>query len=64
MPIHEYECGDCHTQFEKLVRFSTRQEDVECPQCGARRSRQLVSLTASVGHGSRAESTACSSGGG
>lgn len=32
MPIFEYRCSDCGTQFEKLVR---RAEDaVECPQCG------------------------------
>jgi putative FmdB family regulatory protein len=32
MPIFEYQCDDCGSKFEKLVR---RAEDrVQCPQCG------------------------------
>ena len=31
MPIFEYQCDDCGTKFEKLVR---RDEKVLCPDCG------------------------------
>ena len=31
MPIFEYQCDDCGTKFEKLVR---RDEKILCPQCG------------------------------
>jgi putative FmdB family regulatory protein len=30
MPIHEYACQDCGTQFEKLVRAG---DQPECPRC-------------------------------
>ena len=32
MPIYEYVCEDCGTQFEKLVRRGA--DDVACPKCG------------------------------
>ncbi len=34
MPIFEYSCDDCGTNFEKLVRRSADAEAIECPQCG------------------------------
>jgi putative FmdB family regulatory protein len=34
MPIFEYLCDDCGTQFEKLVRGSAQAEAVACPSCG------------------------------
>lgn len=33
MPIYEYECKNCHTQFEKLVLTCDNDEDAECPEC-------------------------------
>ena len=33
MPIFEYACDDCGTQFEKLVRRSEANA-VRCPSCG------------------------------
>jgi putative FmdB family regulatory protein len=33
MPIFEYQCDDCGTKFEKLVR-RLGGEDVLCPSCG------------------------------
>lgn len=32
MPIYEYVCEDCGTEFEKLVRRGA--EGVACPKCG------------------------------
>lgn len=34
MPIYEYTCQDCGTQFEKLVRSLTAPVEVTCPECG------------------------------
>lgn len=31
MPIFEYHCQDCGTDFEKLVRRAS--DDVQCPSC-------------------------------
>jgi putative FmdB family regulatory protein len=32
MPIFEYQCDDCGTRFEKLVRRS--EDSTQCPTCG------------------------------
>ncbi len=34
MPIYEYTCLDCETQFEKLVRSMSQANEVVCPECG------------------------------
>ena len=34
MPIYEYTCKDCETQFEKFVRSMTAEVKVKCPHCG------------------------------
>ena len=40
MPIYEYSCPECHTEFEELV-FGN---DVPiCPSCGGNKSERLLS---------------------
>ena len=34
MPIYEYTCKDCNTEFEKFVRSMAAEVEVRCPQCG------------------------------
>jgi putative FmdB family regulatory protein len=34
MPIYEYTCQDCESQFEKFVRSIASNVDVKCPHCG------------------------------
>jgi putative FmdB family regulatory protein len=34
MPIYEYTCKDCDSQFEKFVRSMTASAEVTCPNCG------------------------------
>lgn len=41
MPIFEYECRECKTRFEKLVRG---EEEVVCPKCEAPGPRRLFSV--------------------
>ena len=43
MPIYDYRCTACGTEFERLVRSETR---VSCPECNGRRLERLMSLTA------------------
>lgn len=43
MPIYNYRCTACGTEFERLVRSETR---VSCPECNGRRLERLMSLTA------------------
>ncbi|HEY7210321.1 MAG TPA: zinc ribbon domain-containing protein [Bryobacteraceae bacterium] len=34
MPIFEYSCDDCGSQFEQLVRRTADADQVRCPSCG------------------------------
>ena len=43
MPIYNYRCAACGTEFERLVRSETR---VSCPDCNGRKLERLMSLTA------------------
>jgi putative FmdB family regulatory protein len=68
MPIYEYQCDDCGTTFEKLVRGSQTATAVECPSCGEGHvTEQLSRFSAHAGlssRGSSREQTAPSCGGG
>ena len=45
MPIYEYACQECHTQFETLVRSGTVPE---CPQCHSTRLEKQLSVFATA----------------
>ncbi len=60
MPIFEYRCEDCGSQFEKLVRHSDPSAP-HCPSCGASRLEQQLSTFAA--HGASAAAPAPASGG-
>jgi putative FmdB family regulatory protein len=51
MPIYEYTCTDCETQFEKFVRSMTSNVVVKCPSCGGAHVKKGWSVfgTAAVG---------------
>jgi len=62
MPIFEFACEDCGTQFEKLMRASQR-DDVLCPSCGESHVTQQVSTFAARANGiSRDSAPSCPSG--
>lgn len=44
MPIYEYRCDGCGSQFEKLVRASS--PAVACPDCGGAKLEQQYSTFA------------------
>lgn len=52
MPIYEYRCNDCETNFEKLVQSVFSQEAIICPQCGGQHVKKAVSLFGGLGGGS------------
>jgi putative FmdB family regulatory protein len=59
MPIYEYICDDCKTQFEKLV--FNKQQEISCPKCSSKKATIQLSVFATHNGGS---STSSFSGGG
>ncbi len=43
MPLYEYECSDCASQAELLIRSDTRPT---CPSCGSLKLTRLLSVPA------------------
>ena len=50
MPIYEYECRACGSQFERLVRNA---EAVTCPSCDSSEVQRLLSMFAVSSDGTR-----------
>jgi putative FmdB family regulatory protein len=46
MPLYEYDCVDCHGQFEVLVRTPSSDSRPACPDCGSTKVRRVLSLVA------------------
>jgi putative FmdB family regulatory protein len=61
MPIYEFECTACGHQFEDLVSLSADLSKIECPRCGKRKTRKLLSVfaTSSKGNGGGASASRC-----
>ena len=65
MPIYEYQCQDCNTRFEKLVRRASETAELNCPSCGQKHiSQQYSTFSAHAGGpaASRSEAPACPGG--
>jgi len=68
VPIYEYTCKDCETQFEKFVRSMTATVEVRCPHCGSAHAKKGWSTFGTGSSGSSlgslaAASSSCSPGG-
>lgn len=60
MPIYEYRCEDCGTEFESLVRGRAA---VTCPACGSGTLKKLLSApTILSGRTARATGQTCCGG--
>lgn len=44
VPIYEYVCQSCGTEFEKLVRSMTASVPAECPECKSKEVKKAFSL--------------------
>jgi len=63
MPIYEYVCNDCQTQYERLVMSSSQK--IECPKCASRRhTLQLSVFSAGKPSNGSASATASPAAGG
>jgi putative FmdB family regulatory protein len=47
MPLYEFQCSECDTAFDELVRTTIAVAEVKCPECGSYHVRRKVSLVAS-----------------
>lgn len=45
MPLYEFACRKCNTDFEKIVPAIQR-DSVSCPQCGNEQTLRKISLAA------------------
>jgi putative FmdB family regulatory protein len=64
MPMYEYRCGGCGTVFETLRGLRDKDEEVECPHCGAKQAERMLSAFSSTGTRSADSSSGpCSVGG-
>jgi len=61
MPLFEYECTACDRRFDRLVSASSS-DDVECPRCGAREVRRLISVIAGMTGRASAPAAECGQG--
>ena len=43
MPIYEYECETCNDNFEQFRSISDRNNDAECPRCGKKSDKIVIS---------------------
>lgn len=57
MPIYEYHCDDCQTDFQELVMSRLAEREVVCKACGSGNIVKLLS-------GSAVKSSSSSAGGG
>ena len=43
MPIYEYKCSMCGERFEAFRGINDDDIEVECPECGEKKPRRIVS---------------------
>lgn len=62
MPLYEYQCQSCNSEFEKMVRFSEAMKDQECPFCHSlETSRKISKIASSTSGNSPSSSSSCRS---
>jgi len=46
MPIYEYQCLSCETEFQKLILKKEEEKNLLCPECESRDIKRLISRVA------------------
>lgn len=49
MPMYEYQCGQCRTTFEELIRNDADERRLVCPECGHKKVARVPSVFAAHG---------------
>lgn len=54
MPIYEYKCADCNSQFESIRPMSQADAEIACKTCSSKNTTRLLSVcySKSDGHSS------------
>ncbi len=60
MPVYDYKCRKCGTEFEKFLRSLTAASTVKCDKCGSSQVTKLVTCCA-ISSGGKSESAGASS---
>lgn len=61
MPIYEFKCSSCDSEFETLTS-SAKAAEATCPQCGAGQPRRLMSVIAGMGGRAAEPAPTCGAG--
>jgi putative FmdB family regulatory protein len=64
MPIYEYRCSICQTEFEQFVRSMSSNAEVSCPNCGGtdvKKGWSVFGMGMRDGHGMRSPGGAVTS---
>jgi putative FmdB family regulatory protein len=64
MPLYEYHCDECDSDFEELVSARVEDDDVICPTCGATKVERVQSGFAIAGCSHGESISSCGSRGG
>jgi putative FmdB family regulatory protein len=58
MPMYEFYCEACESSFDQMVAISARDQKVECPKCGSRKTGRKLSVVAVGGGGVKSDAPA------
>ena len=64
MPLFEYSCLECGTDFESLILKNSEIEELKCPTCGGSKLEQKISAFASISDNGSSGATNCAPSGG
>ncbi len=63
MPIFEYQCSECNSKYEVLVRNISGEQEITCPECKSTKNKKLFStFAASVPSSGSSSVSGCSDG--
>jgi len=62
MPIFEYKCLKCASEFEKLVFGASSENGIQCPECQSKEIERLFSSFNGVSRGADGSTHSMSSG--
>ncbi len=62
MPLFEYVCSECGTEFEELVSSGAKSKKVACPECGSKSTEKKLSAFCVGKASSGAGASSCATG--